>query len=122
MSGFAPGIPGTESDLPVRAAAAARDALDSWVREVVEWHFNPETGSPFWVGLGALSLDLIAALVVSSLLRRRVGARAWRAIHWAAYLSWPLAFANSAAARIEPMLSLGWQVSPSVRKLSMKSR
>ena len=49
MSGFAPGIPGTESDLPVRAAAAARDALDSWVREVVEWHFNPETGCPFWL-------------------------------------------------------------------------
>jgi hypothetical protein len=48
MSGLAPGIPGTASDLPVRAAAA-RDALDSWVREVVEWHFNPETGCPFWL-------------------------------------------------------------------------
>ena len=28
---------------------ASRDALDAWVREVVEWHFNPETGSPFWL-------------------------------------------------------------------------
>jgi catechol 2,3-dioxygenase-like lactoylglutathione lyase family enzyme len=27
----------------------ARDALDSWVREIVEWHFNPETGCPFWL-------------------------------------------------------------------------
>src|SRR6266404_2507816 len=27
----------------------SRDALDSWVREIVEWHFNPETGCPFWV-------------------------------------------------------------------------
>ena len=25
------------------------DALDSWVREIVEWHFNPETGCPFWL-------------------------------------------------------------------------
>jgi methionine sulfoxide reductase heme-binding subunit len=51
--------------------------------------------SPLWVGLGAVSLDLVAALVLSSLLRRRVGARAWRAIHGLAYLAWPLAFAHS---------------------------
>jgi phenylacetate-coenzyme A ligase PaaK-like adenylate-forming protein len=23
--------------------------LDAWTREVVEWHFNPETGCPFWL-------------------------------------------------------------------------
>jgi len=23
--------------------------LDAWTREVVEWHFNPDTGSPFWL-------------------------------------------------------------------------
>lgn len=28
---------------------AASDELDAWVREVVEWHFNPETGCPFWL-------------------------------------------------------------------------
>lgn len=27
----------------------ARQKLDAWVREVVEWHFNPETGCPFWL-------------------------------------------------------------------------
>jgi phenylacetate-coenzyme A ligase PaaK-like adenylate-forming protein len=27
----------------------SRDALDAWVREVVDWHFNPATGSPFWL-------------------------------------------------------------------------
>src|SRR5215471_5196363 len=27
----------------------SRDALDSWVRDIVEWHFNPETGCPFWL-------------------------------------------------------------------------
>lgn len=27
----------------------ARDTLDQWVREVVQWHFNPETGCPFWI-------------------------------------------------------------------------
>lgn len=29
--------------------AAAKEQLDAHVREIVEWHFNPETGSPFWV-------------------------------------------------------------------------
>ena len=28
---------------------AARQALDALVREVVQWHFDPETGSPFWL-------------------------------------------------------------------------
>lgn len=27
----------------------AREALDAWTREVVQWHFNPETGTPFWL-------------------------------------------------------------------------
>jgi phenylacetate-coenzyme A ligase PaaK-like adenylate-forming protein len=27
----------------------AREALDAWVREVVAWHFDPRTGTPFWL-------------------------------------------------------------------------
>jgi sulfoxide reductase heme-binding subunit YedZ len=46
---------------------------------------------PFWLGLGAIALDLLAALVVTSLVRTRLGLRAWRAVHWTAYLVWPLA-------------------------------
>jgi sulfoxide reductase heme-binding subunit YedZ len=46
---------------------------------------------PFWLGLGTTALDLVAAIVVTSLLRRRLGARAWRAVHWLAYLCWPVA-------------------------------
>ncbi len=49
----------------------------------------------FWVGLGAVSFDLVVALVVTSLLRRHVGWRAWRAVHWLAYLCWPVALAHS---------------------------
>ncbi|MBO0799874.1 MAG: hypothetical protein J2P31_13725 [Blastocatellia bacterium] len=26
-----------------------KDKLDAHVREIVEWHFNPETGTPFWL-------------------------------------------------------------------------
>lgn len=46
---------------------------------------------PLWVGLGALALDLVLALVVTSLLRHRLSDRVWRAVHGAAYACWPLA-------------------------------
>jgi len=51
--------------------------------------------SAFWVGLGALSLDLTLALIVTSLLRSRLSLRLWRGIHWIAYLSWPFAIGHS---------------------------
>ncbi len=51
--------------------------------------------SAFWVALGAVSIDLFVALIVSSLLRARVGARTWRAVHWTAYGCWPLAVVHS---------------------------
>ncbi len=51
--------------------------------------------SAFWLGLGAVSLDLTLALIVTSLLRARIGPRVWRSVHWAAYLSWPLALLHS---------------------------
>ncbi len=31
------------------AAASVNAALDEWVREVVDWHFDPATGCPFWL-------------------------------------------------------------------------
>ena len=46
---------------------------------------------PIWVGLGAVALDLLLAVVVTSLLRTRIGLRVWRAVHWAAYALWPVA-------------------------------
>ena len=46
---------------------------------------------PFWVGLGALALELVAALVVTSLLRRHLSRAYLEGIHWLAYAAWPLA-------------------------------
>lgn len=45
----------------------------------------------FWLGLGTVAFELILALVVTSLLRSRVGIRAWRLVHWLAYAAWPVA-------------------------------
>lgn len=46
---------------------------------------------PMWLSLGAISFDMILALVLTSLLRQRLSYRAWRAVHWLAYASWPVA-------------------------------
>ena len=43
------------------------------------------------IGLGALAVDLGGAVLLTSLVRRRLGYRAWRAVHWLAYLAWPAA-------------------------------
>ncbi len=49
---------------------------------------------PVWLGLGALACDLLLALVITSLLRARLGYRVWRLTHWLAYASWPLALVH----------------------------
>jgi DMSO/TMAO reductase YedYZ heme-binding membrane subunit len=49
----------------------------------------------FWLGLGAVSLDLMVAVILTSLLRRHLSRRAWRVVHLLSYLSWPVAWVHS---------------------------
>lgn len=49
---------------------------------------------PVPYGLGALALDLIGALIVTSVLRHRLPPRTWRGIHLLAYAAWPIAIAH----------------------------
>lgn len=58
--------------------------IDALVPFVGEYH-------PFWLGLGAIALDLLLASVVSSLLRTRLRQRVWRGLHLATYALWPVA-------------------------------
>lgn len=53
---------------------------------------------PLWVGLGALTIDLIIAVVVTSLLRSRLRRRTWQMVHWLAYLAWPSAIVHGIGA------------------------
>lgn len=61
---------------------------------------------PLWIGLGAVSFDLMAAVVVTSLLRVRIGRPVWRAVHWLAYVSWPIAVAHSIGSSTD--MRSGW--------------
>src|SRR5262249_39091185 len=67
--------------------------LDSFVAIPLIDAFIPFIGSyrPFWLGLGAVSFDLMLALVITSLLRARMSLRSWRLVHWSAYAGWPVA-------------------------------
>ncbi len=62
-----------------------------WLATVVPFVSHYRAGV---IGLGTLSVDLIGAVVATSVLRRRLGYSAWRAIHWLAYLSWPVALVH----------------------------
>jgi methionine sulfoxide reductase heme-binding subunit len=50
---------------------------------------------PLWIGLGAVSLDLLVAVTVTSLVRVRMGRRWWLAVHWLSYACWPAAMAHA---------------------------
>ena len=53
---------------------------------------------PLPVAFGVVSVYLVAAVVVTSLLRERIGHRVWRAIHWTSYASFPLAVEHTLTA------------------------
>jgi methionine sulfoxide reductase heme-binding subunit len=63
-----------------------------WMAAVVPFSSYYRT---FWLGLGTISAELVAAIVVTSLLRRYLGRTAWRAVHWLAYASWPVGLLHS---------------------------
>ena len=46
---------------------------------------------PLWIGLAAVAVDLLIAIVITSMLRGHLSASVWRAIHLMAYGMWPLA-------------------------------
>lgn len=49
----------------------------------------------FWLALGTVGVDFFLAVAISSALRKHISAKAWRLLHWLAYLSWPVAVAHS---------------------------
>jgi DMSO/TMAO reductase YedYZ heme-binding membrane subunit len=90
------------------AVHVATAALDSYVP--VGWFATviPFTSrwDRFWVALGTAAVDLMVALVVTSLLRSRLRHRTWRAVHWLAYACWPLAIVHGFAAGTDS--GTGW--------------
>ena len=59
-----------------------------WVSALVPF---ATTYRPWWVAFGAVGVDLLIAVVATSVLRHRVGPRIFRAVHWLAYGAWACA-------------------------------
>jgi DMSO/TMAO reductase YedYZ heme-binding membrane subunit len=74
--------------------------LDTYVHVGLVSVILPFTSSfkPFWTGLGAVAVDLLAAVAVSSALRQRIAPQLWRSLHWLAYACWPVAMAHALGA------------------------
>jgi methionine sulfoxide reductase heme-binding subunit len=45
---------------------------------------------PVWLGLGAVSFDVLVAVTLTSLVRERLNRRWWRSVHVSAYLAWAI--------------------------------
>jgi methionine sulfoxide reductase heme-binding subunit len=58
------------------------------------------------VGLGTVAVDLMIAVIVTSLLRDRLKPSVWRAVHWLSYLSYPVVVLHGFSASKD--LRSGW--------------
>lgn len=59
-----------------------------WLAAIVPFSSYYRT---LWLGLGVIAFELLLAIVVTSLVRGFIRHGAWRAVHWLAYASWPIA-------------------------------
>ena len=80
--------------LGLHVATAVLDPYVSigWIATMLPFTSHYETLA---VGAGTLAVDLAGAVLITSLLRNRLGLRTWRAVHYLAYLAWPVAFGHA---------------------------
>ena len=104
--------------LAVHVASAVLDTFVdiSWWQAVVPFGATYE---PLWLGLGALSLDLVAVVVVTSLVRSRLTHRWWRAVHLLAWLAWVAAVVHSIGIGTDIEGRAMWAVVPTVCVLAV---
>jgi len=66
--------------------------LDEFV-DIRWWHALVPYGAayePLWLGVGTVATDLILAVLVTTVVRARLGLAAWVRVHQLAYLAWAL--------------------------------
>lgn len=110
--------------LVVHVATAVVETYVSidWVSAIVPFTSGYQRA---WVGLGTIAVDLVAAIVITSLLRHRLPERVWKGVHVSAFAFWPMAVVHGIAMGTsdEPILrwisigcavagaaALGWRV------------
>ena len=74
--------------------------LDRYVHTSLVTVLMPGTSTyrPFWVALGTVAFELLAAVGISNLLRKRLGHARWRRIHYLTFAVWAAATAHGIGA------------------------
>jgi len=61
---------------------------------------------PFWLALGTIALELLLAVALSNVLRKRIGHRRWRRVHYLTFGVWIASTAHGIGAGTDA--SAGW--------------
>ena len=87
----------------------ATTVLDSFVSTGVIAVFVPLTSSyrRWAVGLGAVAVDLMIAIWVTSLVKLRIANRSWRFIHWFSWLAYAIAIVHALLAGTDARHGVG---------------
>ena len=82
--------------------------IDGYVKSI-GW---PQVFIPFtssykapWLSLGVIAFDLILAIIITRLLRRRIPPSLWKGIHWTSYLLWALAILHALGTGTDKLLT-----------------
>jgi len=86
----------------------------SWFGAIIPFQ---STYRPIWVGIGALTFDLLIAVMATSLLRRHLSRRTWRLVHWTTWLMWPLALVHALGSGSD--IGSGWALGIGVSCVAM---
>lgn len=99
--------------LVVHVASAVLDTFVDirWWQAVVPFGASYD---PLWFGLGALSLDLVAVVVVTSLVRSRLTHRRWRAVHLLSWAAWFAAVVHTIGIGTDIEQQALWAVVPTI--------
>jgi predicted ferric reductase len=61
---------------------------------------------PFWLALGTIALELLLAVALSNLLRKRIGHMRWRRVHYLTFVVWIASTAHGVGAGTDA--NAGW--------------
>ncbi len=65
---------------------------------------------PLWVGLGQLALYLVAIVTASFYVRRRIGQRSWRLLHYVTFLAFAFTTAHGILSGTDTSSAWAWWV------------
>ncbi|MCU1393823.1 MAG: ferric reductase [Ilumatobacteraceae bacterium] len=76
---------------------------------------------PLWLGLGAVTVDLLLAVIITSLMRVRLGYRNWQRVHLLSYAMWPIAMLHGLGTGSDTRFPWMWIIDGSCAAIALAS-